>query len=331
MSTAKSIHQTPSIRIDNLQYANWSREVFHDMRKGGINAVHATVCYHENFRETVANLTAWQGLFCDHSDLIFHGLTSADIEKARDQGRTAVFFGLQNSSAIENDIGLIKALWDLGIRFMQLTYNNQSLLGCGHNELYDNGLTRMGQLAIQEMNQLGMVIDLSHAAPKTCLQAAQLTTKPLVATHANPYSWHAVSRNLTDDVMRAIIDTGGMIGFSLYPHHIKDGSKCTLDNFCQMVAKTIDIFGIKHFGFGSDLCHNQPDEVVSWMRFGRWTRPDSQERAAAVFPKMPDWFQNNRHWDNIAQGLAKIGFDTNETNLLMGENWLRFYQKAFGK
>ena len=118
-------------RIDALQYTNWSERIFREMRVGGLDAVHVTIAYHENFRETITNIEQWNLRFEQHSDLIFHGKTAADIVKAKETNRTAVFFGFQNASPIEDDIGLVEVVHSLGARFMQLTYNNQSLLATG--------------------------------------------------------------------------------------------------------------------------------------------------------------------------------------------------------
>jgi len=119
------------MRIDGLQYANWSEEIFLQMRAGGVDAVHVTIAYHESFRETVLNFEQWNWWFEQYPTLIMKGLTAADIDTARATGRTAIFFGFQNPSPIEDDIGLVEILHTLGARFMQLTYNNQSLLATG--------------------------------------------------------------------------------------------------------------------------------------------------------------------------------------------------------
>jgi len=122
-------------RIDGLQYANWSEKIFRQMREGGVDAVHVTIAYHENFRETVLNIEKWNRRFEQFSDLIFHGQYASDIVTARETQRTAIFFGFQNPSPIEDDIGLVEVLHKLGARFMQLSYNNQSLLATGCYEL----------------------------------------------------------------------------------------------------------------------------------------------------------------------------------------------------
>ena len=320
-------------RIDCLQYCNWSEKIFRQMREGGVDAVHVTIAYHEMFREMVANVEQWNGWFERHSNLIFAGRTGDDVRQARSEGRTAIFFGFQNPSPIEDDIGLVEICHMLGARFMQLTYNNQSLLATGCYESEDTGITRMGRAVIAEMNRVGLVIDMSHSAERSTLDAIEVSSRPIAITHANPSFWHPARRNKSDDVLKALGESGGMLGFSLYPHHLKDGNNCTLDSFCEMIARTAELMGVSQIGIGSDLCQDQPDSVVEWMRVGRWTKDiDYGEGSAANagFPPMPSWFQDNRHFDAIATGLDKQGFSQADVAGIMGDNWLNFYDASFG-
>ena len=124
-----------------------------------------------------------------------------------------------------------------------------------------------------------------------------------------------------------------MLGFSLYPLHLKGGSGCTLRSFCEMVARTAELMGVERIGIGSDLCQDQPDSVVEWMRVGRWTRDSrgaSGPLGAAVFPPQPDWFRNNTQFANIAAGLAEVGFSAPDIDRIMGGNWLDFFERSFG-
>lgn len=319
--------------IDNLQYANWSEKIFRQMREGNVDAVHVTIAYHEMFRETVANVEQWNRWFESYPELIFHGRTGEDVRRAKREGRTAIFFGFQNPSPIEDDIGLVEIWHALGARFMQLTYNNQSLLATGCYEAEDPGVTRMGRQVIKEMNRVGLVVDMSHSAERSTLEAIEISERPIAITHANPAFWHPALRNKSDDVLRALGQSGGMLGFSMYPHHLKDKGDCTLQSFCEMIARTADLMGAEHIGIGSDLCQDQPDSVVEWMRVGRWSKEiDYGEGSAsnAGFPKMPVWFEDNRHFGNIAAGLKDIGMSDQEVAGVMGENWLHFYDDNFG-
>ncbi|MEO9896505.1 MAG: membrane dipeptidase [Paracoccaceae bacterium] len=318
--------------IDNLQYANWSEKIFRQLRQGGVDAVHVTIAYHENFRETVQNFEQWNRWFEQYPDLIMKGLWASDVDRAKAEGKTAVFFGFQNPSPIEDDIGLVEIVHTLGARFMQLTYNNQSLLATGCYETHDTGITRMGRQVIKEMNRVGLVIDMSHSADRSTIEAADISERPIAITHANPHDWAPALRNKKDDVIRAVTENGGVLGFSVYPHHLKDKSDCTLVSFCQMIADTADKYGAEHLGIGTDLCQDQPDSVVEWMRVGRWSKDiDYGEGSATApgFPPMPSWFTDNRDFGTIETGLRATGLNDSEIAGIMGDNWHRFYAENF--
>jgi membrane dipeptidase len=316
--------------VDCLQYANWSEDVFRQMRTGGVNAVHATIAYHENFREMVSNIEAWNGWFQAFPELIFLGTTGQDIRRAISEDRTAIFFGFQNPAPIEADIGMVEICHALGVRFMQLTYNNQSLTGSGWYEPRDGGITNFGREVIREMNRVGMAIDMSHAGERTTLEAIEFSDRPISVTHANPRFWRDELRNVSDDVIKSLAESGGMLGFSLYPHHLAGGSDCSLQSFCEMVAKVADKHGAEMLGIGSDLCQNRPDTVVQWMRDGRWRKQlPGSGGPGARFPATTDWFASNEDFPGIATGLRDAGFSVDDVKGIMGGNWIQFYDSAF--
>ncbi len=321
------------IIIDALQYSNWSEKIFRQMNEGGITTVHVTICYHEDFQEMVQNVIAWNHRFEQYSELIFQGRTADDVRTAHEEGRTAIFFGFQNCSPIEDNIGLVEVCHQLGARFMQLSYNNQSLLAAGCYERDDPGITRMGRQVISEMNRIGLVVDMSHSAQRSTLEAIEISERPIAITHANPSYWHDALRNKSDDILKALAESGGMLGFSMYPHHLKNKSDCQLENYCGMIARTADMMGVESIGFGSDLCQDQPDSVVEWMRNGTWTREkDFGEGSAsfAGFPEQPNWFKDNRDFKNILNCLRKTGFSEIEVERIAGLNWLDFFERSFG-
>ena len=317
-------------KIDNLQYCKWSREVFEINREAGLDAVHVTVVYHEDFDEFNSRVNEWNTYFKENSDLIFLGKSYKDIEKAKTEKKTAIFFGFQNCSPIEDDIGLVEKVYDLGCRFMQLTYNNQSLLATGCFENIDSGVTNFGKEVIKEMNRLGLVIDMSHSAEKSTIDAINISQKPIAITHANPAFWHAAKRNKSNELLKILSENDGMLGLSLYPHHLKDGTNCSLESFCEMAAKTADLMGVEKIGIGSDLCLNQPDTVVEWMRNGTWAKAKNYGEGTknnSGFPKQPDWFNDARGFSNLESGLSKVGFNKNEINGILGDNWFNFYKR----
>jgi microsomal dipeptidase-like Zn-dependent dipeptidase len=318
--------------IDGLQYCNWSHKIFKEWRASNLTAVHVTISYHEQFRDTVANFEQWNTWFEKFPSLIMPAYYAEDVETAKKQNKTAVIFGFQNPAPIEDDIGLVEILHRLGGRFMQLSYNNQSLLATGCYENNDPGITRMGKEVIKEMNRVGMVVDMSHSSERSTFEAIELSQRPIVISHANPSFWHPAKRNKSNDILIKLAENKGLLGFSLYPHHLNNSSDCLIKDFCTMIAKTVELMGIDHVGFGSDLCQDQPDSIVEWMRVGKWTKEiDYGEGSASNpgFPDMPTWFRDNRDWDNILSGLKDVGFNDQEINKIKGQNWLNFFKKSF--
>lgn len=318
--------------IDGLQYSNWNRAIFEQMRSGRLDCVHVTVAYHETCIEALRNIGKWNQLFEQHGDLIIKVGSAEEVTAANSIGKTGVVFGFQNCSPIEDDYSMVEIFHTLGVRFMQLTYNNQSPLATGCYEDTDSGITNFGKQVISEMNRVGMVIDMSHSAERSTLEAIEHSSRPIAITHANPFSFTPAVRNKSDQVLKEIARSGGMFGFSLYPFHLKNGPKCTLEDFCSMVANTAELMGVQHIGIGSDLCQEQSDEVVNWMRNGRWSKlTDYGEGTAdnAGWPAQPKWFSDSTHYDNLAKGLAKVGFSAGEVKQIMGENWLDFFARSF--
>ena len=323
-------NQFMNYRIDNLQYCNWSRKIFEINREANLDAVHVTVVYHEDFDEFLIEVKKWEKLFNENSDLIFLGRDFKDIKKAKEEKKTAIFFGFQNCSPIEDDINLIEKVHKLGCRFMQLTYNNQSLLATGCYEKIDSGITNFGREAVKEMNRVGIVVDMSHSAEKSTIDAIEISEKPIAITHANPSFWHAAKRNKSTNLLKILSESGGILGLSLYPHHLKDNTSCTLESFCEMIARTADIMNVQNIGIGSDLCLGQPDTVVEWMRNGTWSKRNNYGEGTKNkpgFPEQPNWFKDARGFKNLENGLKKIGFNANEINGILGNNWFNFYKK----
>ena len=195
------------------------------------------------------------------------------------------------------------------------------------------GLTRMGKEVVREMNRVGLVVDMSHSAERSTLEAIEYSSRPIAITHANPAFWHSALRNKSDDVLRALGQSGGMLGFSLYPHHLENGSDCSITSFCEMIARTADLMGAENIGIGTDLCQDQPDSIVEWMRVGRWTKSIDYGEGSADkpgFPSMPDWFKDNRDFGNIRNALSNLGMAPSEIDGVMGDNWYRFFENNFG-
>jgi len=319
------------ILIDALEHSNWDRDLFNELRAGGVTAIHTTLAVWEDARTTLDNIGRWHRRFEQYADLITHARSATDIRAAKTSGKTAIIFGFQNASPIEDDLALVKVFHELGVRVIQLTYNNQSLIGSGCYEKGDGGLTRFGREVIKEMNRVGMLVDLSHCNERTTLDAIETSERPVAVTHSNPKWFHDGIRNKSDEVLRALERRGGMLGLSLYPFHI-GGAGRTLAAFCEMVKRVVEQMGEDHIGIGSDQSRKWQDADLDWIRSGRWTfAVDFGEGSAAnrSWPTWPSWFKTPADFPNLTEGLLETGLSRGQVAKVMGDNWLRFFDEAF--
>jgi len=321
-----------SILIDGLEYCNWDRDLFENAHQSGITAIHVTLVYWENTEEAFQKIKYWNNLIEKHNDLIIQVKSTNDIINAKKNNKIGIIYGFQNSAPIANDIYLVEKFFNEGLRFMQLTYNNQTALAGGCFEPIDSGLSRFGHAVIEEMNRLGMIVDLSHAGKKTCLDAIKFSKKPVAISHANPTFFHKSIRNIESDVLKKLVNKNGFIGLSLYPYHLKNLGKCKEEDFAQMIKDLIQLIGEDNIGIGSDLCLNWPNEVVMWMRNGKWTKKidygESKEKNPE-WPKLPSWYNKPGDLKNLFYILTKNNIPEKISEKIVGTNWLNFMKQHF--
>lgn len=332
MSTAKPSNRG-AIVIDAMQYSKWERARFEEWRAGGLGCVHVTLSIWENARETLTVIGAWNRLFQSHGDLIALATTGEDIERIAASGRTAVVYGFQNTSPFEDDLELVEAFHQQGVRIAQLTYNVQNAVASGCWEPDENGVSKFfGRNVIAEMNRVGMLIDVSHSTTRTCFDAIEYSSRPIAITHANPQEFVGTDielnrRNKSTELIRRLAARKGVIGLSMYPKIMKNGSNCTLDTFLDMIAWTIDRIGVDHVGFGTDFYTGWPESVIKWWRAGRWSR----ESAVPIkgFSPWPNWFKSPVDFPKILDGLQRRGLSSEEIAKVAGGNWLRLFRESF--
>lgn len=317
--------------VDGVNYTNWTRVHFENLKKAEISLVHVSIVYWEDTNETIEVFNKWDVYFENNKDLILKIENISDIKKADAEGKVGILLGWQNSAPINSDLGLLAYFYQRGLRIMQLTYNNQSYIASGCYEEHDAKITRYGKEVIREMNSLGIAIDLSHIRNESGLEAVELSQKPVCVSHSIPIFSKDSERNISTELMQAVARKGGILGLSLYPLHVAKGSECTLDEYCELIAKTVEIMGVNHVGIGSDLCTGHPDAVLQWMRCGKWMKKENHTDiyySKPVWPKPMSWFQKIGDFHNLIAGLEKNGFDKSSIEKIMGLNWIRFMEKV---
>jgi membrane dipeptidase len=320
--------------IDGLQCGHFNRDVFAELRRADLSAVTVTCGFWEGTVESLDSLARWRDLVAANSDLVRIARTADEIRAAQRDGLTAIVLGFQNANLLEGRVRFVELFAELGVRVIQLTYNNQNELGGSCYEAEDSGLARFGREVIAEMNRAGVLVDLSHVGDRTTLDAIRCSTKPVAVTHANPQRLFDHKRNKSDAVLAALAETGGVLGCATYRNITGDEYCRTLEAWCGMVARTVEIMGIDHVAIGTDRSHGHTKADYDWMRMGRWTRGVDYGAGSAARPGKappPDWFTEVHHLGLIPSGLRGVGFSPDEVDRITSGNWLRLYGDVFAR
>ena len=316
------------IVIDGLIVSNWSEEVFQDMRKGGLTAANCTCCVWEGFSETMNNVARWNGWFREHDDLIVKARTAADIRKAKEDGRTAIILGFQNTSAFEDKLGAVQLFKDVGVGIAQLTYNTQNLAGSGCYESRDSGLSDWGRELVAEMNRVGMLIDLSHVGSRTSEETIRESSRPVAYTHCCPSALKPHPRNKGDGELRFIAEQGGMIGVTMFPAFLKRGADSTVGDYVEAMEHVISVAGEDHVAFGTDFTQGYGQDFFDWI-----TNDKGDARSLIKFSPMPNpkGVETIGQLPNLTAAMERAGWTQARIGKVMGENWLRFLADAWGE
>jgi membrane dipeptidase len=259
-----------------------------------------------------------------HQDRVIVVRTLRDIRFARDTGRVGIVFGLEAATPIGNDLDKLDILFGLGVRQVGIAYSDSNGLGAGLNEPVDYGLTAFGRRAVKRMNDLGLAIDLSHASDRTGIEAAAASRAPVLMTHAGARALWDIPRLKGDDVLRAVADSGGVIGMSAAPHttisaeHRTHTIASVMDHFHYCA----DLVGLDHVGFGPDTLYG--DHVGLHRTFaGLLGHPASAGPQHPVVDYVDGLENPSEAFHNIAAWLVRDGLSDEEIIKVLGGNVLR--------
>jgi membrane dipeptidase len=319
-----------SIVIDGLNVSRWdSPDVYKSLSAGSVTAINATIAVWEGFRETMDHVEEWLHRFRERSDTLLHATSVADIIRAKSEGKTAVVLGWQNASPIENRLDRLELFHALGIRIIQVTYNERNLLGNGCYERSDDGLSNFGVDAIKEMNRLGILPDLSHVGDKTTLETAELSDGPVSATHSNARSFVDHPRNKTDDALKLIAEKGGVIGANAFPIFLKKGYESTVGDYVDAIEDLIERVGIDHVGIGTDYTQDQPHSFFDWLFMQQGTKVVLDENPVPDPHHHPFGMETPDTLSTVAQGLSTRGYSAEDIAKVLGGNWLRLFEQVW--
>ncbi len=322
-----AIHSSATVIDGTCPGEHW-REAFSSWSSGGASACVVSVASLEGCRATLDRLGEVFRLVRDRAELCLATDTET-IRAARRDGKLAVILHFQGTGPFEDDLGLAEIYWRLGVRVVQLAYNVRALAGDGCEEPGNAGLSRFGRQLVAELNRLGIVVDVSHTGPASSLDAVEASTAPVIASHSNAAAVHPSRRNLKDDLIRALADSGGVIGINGYPAFVADSATPTLDQYIDHMAYIADLVGPAHVGIGLDYTTRDLPmaEYDHLINSGQWTRES--------YPP-PPWHYPSGLDDasglpNLTRRLRERGFGEHDVRGILGENWLRVFDAVWTK
>jgi membrane dipeptidase len=304
----------------------------------GLSALHVTAAdFLVGFDRVCGDIADWHGLLERDADRLFPVREPDDLERIGDDPRTGIIFGLQNAAPLAEDLRRVEAVWQMGVRVLQLTYNEANLVADGCVEERDAGLSRRGRELVRACNDVGMLIDLSHVGRASCLDVVGLSTQPVVATHTNRAALTVCPRNKDDDVLRAIAETGGVIGASSYGPMCWDGEHApTGADFVRHVHGMIELVGEDAVGIGTDFPGVPPagdvDEITrrSLDLYPEIFAPYARRLGNGIVERYPADLPDLGAWPRIPELLRESGLSEETTAKVVGGNWVDVYRRVWG-
>lgn len=272
-----------------------------------------------------------QALMADSmSDQMLQVRTVEDIYTAKSSGRVGVIVGMQGLAPVGADARNVWVLHSLGVRIMQLTYNEHNALGSGCMEPNDQGLTRAGQQVIDAMRRVGVVLDLSHVGLRTSMDALAYAQQPVIFSHVGVQALCDHPRNINDDQIKASAESGGLIG--LCPHSIfvekERGKRPTINDYIDHIEYIAELVGIDHVGIGTDNFSYD----TFYTQLGR-------RSFEGVFPtffggygpeeKHAEGFSKWSEWPSLTEALLARGFSVEDTQKILGQNFMRVFENVW--
>ena len=296
------------------------------LRGSGVNVINITLAAHsDSFEKTLNMMYHYFNLMSATPESTMQIETVEDIRAAHREGKVGIIFGSQTGTLVERDISRWTLLHKLGLRVCQITYNERNDLGDGCMEPENRGLTSYGRQAVQEMNRLGIVVDLSHVGERTALDATEYSTKPVIYSHSNAKALTPSRRNLTDEQMRAVAATGGVVGISSFSMmtYRELGKRPTLEDYLNHIDYAVGLLGVDHVGIGSDIFESYTE--LSWTSSTKRMYPMPYDYET----KVAEGFMYVSELPNVIRGLVTRGYSDTDLEKILGGNWLRVFREVW--
>ncbi|HEX8078501.1 MAG TPA: membrane dipeptidase [Chthoniobacterales bacterium] len=286
------------------------------------------------FERSRRTLAAWKSRVEARSDVFLHVKTAADLERAHTERRLAIIFSFQGTEPLGEDSGRIPMFREMGLRVMQLTHNRRNLVGDGCMEPGNAGLSNYGREVVERLNAEKLVIDLSHASPRTTQEAIRASAAPVLIGHTGCRALADLPRNVDDSGLRALADKGGVAGIIFWPY-LRVDTQPMADDVIRHLEHAIDVCGEDHVGIGTDGDVAPVERSAEWERDNReWVRQSKRDgifaatRPDDLYGFIPDLNVANR-FECVAARLSKRGHSDATIEKILGGNFVRVMREVW--
>ena len=254
---------------------------------------------------------------------------TAEARRAHDERKHGVIWNFQNTTHFGDDLTKLEEFYDLGVRIVQLTYNERNLIGDGCTERDPSGLSLFGKSVVRTMNELGILVDVSHCSHPTAMAAVEASSKPIAITHGFAKALNEHDRGASDDLFRAVGDAGGYVGIVCVPFFLTDEPVVTVDHVLRHIEHVAGLIGIERVGIGTDWAPPVPARLQEMLtaevaRIG--FRPEHRVDWSETIKGLEAW----EDWPNITAALVGAGYSDAEVRGILGENFLRVFEATVG-
>ncbi|HSU84680.1 MAG TPA: membrane dipeptidase [Thermoanaerobaculia bacterium] len=309
-----------------------------DIRSSGLTAVNLTVgalgSGADVFEATFKTIGGWEREIDAHPDVLMKVKSAADLERAKESRRLGLIYGFQDATPLGDDPGRVELFSRFGVRIIQLTYNRRNLLGDGCLEPANAGLSRLGQQVVERMNELGVLVDLSHCGHRTTLDGIAMSKRPVAITHAGCAAVADLPRNKTDEELRRLADKGGVMGIYFMPFLRAKGQPMAAD-LIRHIEHAVNVAGEDHVGLGTDggisgieltpeFIKRHREDVQNRRRLGI-SAPGEEED---VYTFLPD-LNTPRRFETLAAMLRERGHSQARIGKILGGNFARLFREVW--
>ncbi|MGY8985559.1 MAG: dipeptidase [Sphingomonadales bacterium] len=309
----------------------YDRKLLQEILSSGLNAISVTLTDPKSYEQeaydwTVKGIEDYDKYISENSDLLMKATNFDDLAKAKESGKLGIYYLVQNTTHFGRDLDRVDEFYNLGQRISQMTYNYQNWVGSGCKEKNGSGLTRFGHELVEKLNDIGMLIDLSHANMRTMADTIKASNKQVHISHTACDAVNKNKRNTTDENLRLLAGKGGVVGICQIREFITPLKENNLFEYFKHIEHAINVAGIDHVAIGSDRDHRVVELSAEYI--AELKAEEGENMVMSHLPYYLEGLNGPRRMETIWDGLVKRGYSEGDVEKVMGLNLGNLYKET---